>query len=37
VSCHPTFFGSALTNFGVRKLLDAVIDLAPPAGPATGP
>ena len=31
----PTFFGSALTNFGVRLLLDAVIDLAPPAGPRT--
>jgi peptide chain release factor 3 len=29
----PTFFGSALTNFGVRLLLDAVIDLAPSAGP----
>ena len=27
----PTFFGSALTNFGVRLLLDAVIDLAPAA------
>lgn len=27
----PTFFGSAITNFGVRLLLDAVIDLAPPA------
>jgi peptide chain release factor 3 len=25
----PTFVGSALTNFGVRHLLDAVIDLAP--------
>jgi peptide chain release factor 3 len=25
----PTFFGSALTNFGVRLLLDAIIDLAP--------
>jgi peptide chain release factor 3 len=25
----PVFFGSALTNFGVRKLLDGVIDLAP--------
>ncbi|MCC6225367.1 MAG: peptide chain release factor 3 [Microthrixaceae bacterium] len=25
----PTFVGSALTNFGVGKLLDAVIDLAP--------
>ena len=24
-----TFFGSALTNFGVRKLLDAIIDLVP--------
>ncbi len=26
----PTFFGSALTNFGVGKLLDAVIELVPP-------
>ncbi|MEM7246737.1 MAG: peptide chain release factor 3 [Acidobacteriota bacterium] len=26
----PSFFGSALTNFGVDLLLDAVIDLAPP-------
>ena len=25
----PVFVGSALTNFGVRKLLDAVVDLAP--------
>ncbi len=25
----PVFFGSAITNFGVRKLLDGVIDLAP--------
>ncbi len=25
----PVFFGSALTNFGVRMLLDAVADLAP--------
>lgn len=25
----PVFFGSALTNFGVAKLLDAVIDLVP--------
>jgi peptide chain release factor 3 len=25
----PTFFGSALTNFGVRLLLDAVVDLGP--------
>ncbi len=29
----PTFFGSAVTNFGVRLLLDALIDLAPAAGP----
>ncbi|MGI8940123.1 MAG: peptide chain release factor 3 [Iamia sp.] len=29
----PTFFGSALTNFGVRLLLDAVVDLAPSPGP----
>ncbi len=28
----PVFFGSALTNFGVRQLLDAVVDLAPPPG-----
>ena len=29
----PVFVGSALTNFGVRHLLDAVVDLAPaPAG-----
>ncbi|MFM7337417.1 MAG: peptide chain release factor 3, partial [Actinomycetota bacterium] len=27
----PVFVGSALTNFGVRMLLDAVIDLAPSA------
>jgi peptide chain release factor 3 len=26
----PVFFGSALTNFGVRFLLDGVVDLAPP-------
>lgn len=25
----PVFFGSALNNFGVRELLDALIDLAP--------
>jgi peptide chain release factor 3 len=29
----PTFFGSALTNFGVGALLDAVADLAPPPEP----
>jgi peptide chain release factor 3 len=32
----PVFFGSALTNFGVRLLLDGVIDLAPPPSPRTG-
>jgi peptide chain release factor 3 len=26
----PVYFGSALTNFGVRLLLDAVIELSPP-------
>ncbi|MDP8953340.1 MAG: peptide chain release factor 3 [Actinomycetota bacterium] len=31
----PLFVGSALTNFGVRHLLDAVVDLAPPPGPRT--
>ena len=31
----PTFFGSALTNFGVRLLLDAVVDLVPPPTPRT--
>ena len=25
----PTFFGSALNNFGVRELLDAFVDIAP--------
>lgn len=29
----PLFVGSALTNFGVRALLDAVADLAPPPQP----
>ena len=29
----PTFFGSALTNFGVRILLDAVVDLVPSPEP----
>jgi peptide chain release factor 3 len=29
----PVFVGSAITNFGVRHLLDAVIDLAPPPSP----
>ncbi len=29
----PVFVGSALTNFGVRMLLDAVVDLAPSPSP----
>jgi peptide chain release factor 3 len=29
----PVFFGSAINNFGVREVLDAVIDLAPPPQP----
>jgi peptide chain release factor 3 len=29
----PVFFGSALTNFGVGKLLDAVVDLVPSPTP----
>ena len=29
----PTFFGSAITNFGIRQLLDAVVDLAPSPTP----
>jgi peptide chain release factor 3 len=32
----PTFFGSALTNFGIRQLLDAVVDLAPSPAPRAG-
>jgi peptide chain release factor 3 len=31
----PAFFGSALTNFGVGRLLDAVVDLVPPPEPRT--
>lgn len=29
----PVFVGSALTNFGVRHVLDAMVDLAPAPGP----
>ncbi len=29
----PVFAGSALTNFGVRMLLDAVVELSPPPSP----
>ena len=32
----PVFFGSALTNFGVGMLLDAVVDLVPSPTPRTG-
>ena len=29
----PVFFGSAINNFGVREVLEALVDLAPPPGP----
>jgi peptide chain release factor 3 len=29
----PMFFGSAINNFGVREVLDALVDLAPAPGP----
>jgi peptide chain release factor 3 len=29
----PVFFGSAVNNFGVREMLDAFVELAPPPGP----
>jgi peptide chain release factor 3 len=29
----PVFFGSAINNFGVQEVLDALADLAPPPGP----
>jgi peptide chain release factor 3 len=28
----PVFFGSAINNFGVREVLDALVNLAPPPG-----
>ena len=28
----PMFFGSAINNFGVQEVLDALVDLAPPPG-----
>jgi peptide chain release factor 3 len=31
----PMFFGSAVNNFGVREVLDALVDLAPPPGDRT--
>jgi peptide chain release factor 3 len=29
----PVFFGSAINNFGVREVLDSLVELAPPPGP----
>jgi len=29
----PVFFGSGVNNFGVREVLDAVVDMAPPPAP----
>ena len=29
----PMFFGSAVNNFGVQEVLDALVNLAPPPGP----
>jgi peptide chain release factor 3 len=29
----PLFFGSAINNFGVQEVLDAVVDFASPPGP----
>lgn len=29
----PVFFGSAINNFGIEELLDALVELAPPPGP----
>ncbi len=29
----PMFFGSAINNFGVQEVLDALVNLAPPPGP----
>jgi len=29
----PVFFGSAINNFGVQEVLDALVELAPPPGP----
>jgi len=29
----PVLFGSAINNFGVREVLDALVDFAPPPGP----
>jgi peptide chain release factor 3 len=29
----PVFFGSAVNNFGVKEMLDAFVEMAPPPGP----
>ncbi|MFO1322164.1 MAG: peptide chain release factor 3 [Burkholderiales bacterium] len=29
----PVFFGSAINNFGVKEILDAIVDIAPPPQP----
>src|SRR5690606_26914105 len=29
----PVFFGSAINNFGIQEVLDALVDFAPPPGP----
>ena len=29
----PVFFGSAINNFGVKEVLDSLVELAPPPGP----
>ncbi|HKQ22812.1 MAG TPA: peptide chain release factor 3 [Burkholderiales bacterium] len=29
----PVFFGSAINNFGIREVLDALVDIAPPPQP----
>ncbi|GAA5184330.1 peptide chain release factor 3 [Niveibacterium umoris] len=31
----PVFFGSAINNFGVQEVLDALVDMAPPPGDRT--
>jgi peptide chain release factor 3 len=33
----PVFFGSAINNFGVRELLDAFVEMAPPPRPGPPP
>ena len=33
----PMFFGSAINNFGVQEVLDALVELAPPLAPGRQP